>query len=162
LNSVPIVTKIEATLCQVIDDGCLLLQLKSTGRFGEGKWNGPGGKLNSEETPEEGVVREVLEETGLRVSDLKYHGGLYHYFGQEDEPDWLVHIYSTKTFTGEIKGSEEGALKWFRFAAIPYDQMWQDDEYWLPLVLGNKRFTGSFYFNEDGSELFRYDLTLLP
>ena len=89
----PIVTKIEATLCQVIDDGCLLLQLKSTGRFGEGKWNGPGGKLNREETPEEGVVREVYEETGLRVSDLKYHGSLHHYFGQEDEPDWLVHIY---------------------------------------------------------------------
>lgn len=158
----PIVTKIEATLCQVIDDGCLLLLLKTAGRFGEGKWNGPGGKLNNKETPEEGVVREVYEETGLKVSDLVYHGGLYHYFGQEDEPDWFVHIFSTKTFKGKVKESEEGALKWFRFADIPYNQMWQDDEYWLPLALENKRFTGSFYFNEDGSELIRHVLTNLP
>ena len=114
---------VEATLCQIINDGYLLLQMKSIGRFGEGKWNGPGGKLLEGETPLEGVVREVFEETGLKVSGLTYHGGLYHYFGQEEKPDWLVHIFSTRTFKGDIKESEEGELKWFPFNEIPYNQM---------------------------------------
>jgi 8-oxo-dGTP diphosphatase len=153
---------VEATLCQIINDGHLLLQMKSIGRFGEGKWNGPGGKLLEGETPSEGVVREVFEETGLKVSSLTYHGGLYHYFGQEEKPDWLVHIFSTKTFKGDIKESEEGELKWFSFKEIPYKKMWQDDEYWLPMALEEKRFTGSFYFNKDGSELIHHELIPQP
>ena len=68
----------------------LLLQRKSRGRFGEGKWNAPGGKLENEEDPLEGVIREVFEETGLRVSSLYHHGVLKHYFGQKENQSLFI------------------------------------------------------------------------
>jgi hypothetical protein len=41
---------------------------------------------------------------------------------------------------------------------IPYEEMWQDDEHWLPLLLEGKRFEGEFYFNEDATELLDYSI----
>ena len=79
--------------------------------FGEGKWNGPGGKLQKDETLEECAIREVYEETGLIVKELVYHGALSHYFGQDKRADWVVHIFSTSNFSGVIKGNEEGELQ---------------------------------------------------
>jgi len=81
----------EAIVCTIIREGRILLQRKTTGRFGEEKWNGPGGKLRPSETPEDCARREVHEETDLRVRDLRLHGALRHYFGKVDEPDWIVH-----------------------------------------------------------------------
>ena len=53
------------TVCHIFKNDRLLLQKKSKGLFGSGKWNGVGGKLKLNQTPEEGVRREVFEETGL-------------------------------------------------------------------------------------------------
>ena len=150
---------VRATLCQIIRNGCLLLLHKNPGRFGEGKWNGAGGKLLPGESPEHGVVREVEEETGLRLKSVTLHGVLDFFFGEKPEPDWVVHVFSSSDFDGEPKeASEEGVLNWFRFDEIPYDRMWQDDEHWLPLLLEGKRFTGWFLFSEDGSELLEHEL----
>ena len=153
---------VEATLCHIIDGDSLLLQRKSAGLFGEGRWNGVGGKLKACETPTEGAVREALEETGLRVSSLKPHGVLNFYFGQRTRPDWAIHVFSTSTFEGEARPSEEGVLRWFPLDEIPYDEMWQDDRHWLPLLLGGKRFGGDFYFSEEGTKLIDFDLRVEP
>jgi len=150
----------EATVCIIIRDDCILLQKKTAGRFGEGKWNGPGGKLGPGETPENCARREVREETGLRVRSLRLHGALRHYFGDVDEPDWIVYQFSVTEFEGEPMESDEGELRWFPVDEIPYGEMWQDDEHWLPLLLDGKDFTGDFYFNEDGSELLDFTLTV--
>ena len=55
-------------------------------------------------------------------------------------------------------GGEEGELRWFPVEEIPYGEMWQDDEYWLPLLLEGKRYEGDFYFNKDATELLDYSL----
>jgi 8-oxo-dGTP pyrophosphatase MutT (NUDIX family) len=150
---------IRATLCQIISEGRLLLIRKGPGLFGEGKWNGPGGKLLPGESPEEGVVREIREETGLELKSVTLHGVLDFYFGKKPEPDWVVYIFSSSDFSGEPNTvSEEGVLRWFSFDDIPYDRMWQDDEHWLPILLDGKRFKGWFLFNEDGSRLLRHQL----
>jgi 8-oxo-dGTP diphosphatase len=150
---------IHATLCQIIRDGRLLLLLKDPGRFGEGKWNGAGGKLLPGESPEAGVVREVLEETGLTLRSVTLHGVLDFYFGEKPEPDWVVHVFSSGDFSGEpLEASEEGVLRWFRLEDVPYGEMWQDDEVWLPLLLEGKRFKGWFLFTEDGSRLLDHEL----
>lgn len=152
---------IHATLCQIISDGRLLLLRKDPGLFGEGKWNGAGGKLLPGESPEDGVVREVHEETGLELRSVTLHGVLDFYFGEKPEPDWVVHVFSSNDFSGEPNEvSEEGVLRWFRFEDIPYDRMWQDDEHWLPLLLDGKRFRGWFLFTEDGGQLLRHQLTV--
>jgi 8-oxo-dGTP pyrophosphatase MutT (NUDIX family) len=150
-----------ATLCEIIKDSKILLQRKAAGKFGEKKWNGPGGKMINDETPEECVIREVLEETGLLVNSLSYHGEVEFYFGVKNEADWNVYIYSTGCFSGVLKESEEGELRWFRLEDIPYDKMWEDDLHWLPLLLANKRFKGSFTYDEEGDNLLNYDLKLV-
>ena len=139
-------------------DGKLLLQKKSKGLFGGEKWNGVGGKMKMNETPEECARREVFEETALSVVDLKSHGILNFYFGDRSRLDWVVHVFSTKVFEGEPKASGEGDLQWFAFEDIPYDEMWQDDKHWLPLLLEDKNFRGNFYFDEEGRELLGFNL----
>src|SRR3990170_4399189 len=121
------------TLCYIRDRGRVLLQLKADGRFGGGFWNGPGGKLADGESPLEATVREVREETGLTVRDLRDHGSLTFYFGDSAQPDYTVHILSTERFEGAVQPSEEGCLEWFREDQLPYDLMWPDDRHWVPL-----------------------------
>lgn len=150
-----------ATLCHIIKGEKLLLQKKSKGLFGADKWNGVGGKLKPNETPEEGVKREVLEETSLRMVSFKFHGILNFYFGDRNEPDWIVHVFSTRAFEGKPRSSKEGKLQWFTFEEVPYDEMWQDDKHWLPLLLEGKNFEGDFYFDKEGEKLLDFSLKTL-
>ena len=149
---------LKATLCHIIDGDRLLLQRKSAGLFGEGKWNGVGGKLMANESPKDGAVRETREETGVLVSQLKPHGILNFYFGERTKVAWVVYVFSTKTFKGKPRSSKEGILRWFPLDEIPYDEMWEDDKHWLPLLLEGKQFTGDFYFNENGTRLLDFNL----
>ncbi|MBN2336729.1 8-oxo-dGTP diphosphatase [Candidatus Bathyarchaeota archaeon] len=151
---------IEATLCEIISGGRLLLLRKAAGRFGEGKWNGAGGKTKPGETPMECVVREIREETGLTVTDPSMRGVLDFYFGEKDEPDWVVHVFLATSFVGELTEGDEGELRWFTVDEIPYEEMWQDDVHWLPPFLDGKRFRGVFWYSADGSELLRHRLTV--
>ncbi len=150
---------VEATLCAIIRDGRILLQRKAAGRFGEGKWNGAGGKLEPGEDPADGVIQEVLEETGLRIREPRRHGLLDHYFGDRVIPAWSVHIFSATEFEGDPVGGDEGKLRCFPVDEIPYGEMWEDDIHWLPLLLEGKNFDGAFYFNEDASRLLDFRLS---
>ena len=152
---------VAATLCEIIHGCRILLQRKSAGRFGEGKWNGPGGKVRPGETPLECVVREVREETGLTVSDLTEHGVVDFYFGEKPEPDWVVHIYSTSNFAGEPREGEEGELRWWSLDEIPYGEMWPDDAYWLPVLLQGKHFRGVFIYDVEGTRLLSHRLDVM-
>lgn len=147
-----------ATVCHILKGERLLLQKKSKGLFGADKWNGVGGKLKQNETPEEGAKREVFEETGLKILNPEFHGILSFYFGDRKEPDWIVYVFSAKALEGKPRPSEEGLLRWFALKEIPYDEMWQDDRHWLPLLLRGNKFEGSFYFDKEGKELLDFNL----
>ena len=144
---------IHATICYIIKDGKVLLLKKSKGRFGEGKWNAPGGKIKLGEDPVECAIREVFEETGLRINDVKKHGVIDYYFGTKSEPTWTVHIFSTNSFQGELKPSDEGILKWVNLNELPYEEMWEDDRHWVPLLLEDKKFKAEFYFDNQANVL---------
>ncbi|MFC1802523.1 8-oxo-dGTP diphosphatase [Thermoproteota archaeon] len=148
-----------ATICEIIQNDKILLQLKKAGRFGEGKWNGPGGKIRLNETPLEGVIREVKEETGLNILNPVLNGSINFYFGETPEPDWTTYIYLVTEFTGRLQASDEGDLRWFRFEDIPYNSMWEDDKHWLPAFLEGKKVRGTFWFNKEGTELVRHLLS---
>jgi 8-oxo-dGTP diphosphatase len=143
---------VESSLCVITDKDHILLLKKATG-IGKDKWYPTGGKVRPNETPKTGVAREVYEETGLRVTNLRHHGDVVCYFGHDTLPVWAVHIFSTSDFKGSLKESSEGVLKWFPLNEIPYDEMWQDDRYWLPLLLKGKRFKGEFVYNDEGTQL---------
>jgi len=143
-------------LCYVINNQDeILLQYKRKG-FGVGKWNGPGGKVEPGETLEQAVIREVKEETGLDVKNLKKMAELEFYFINKEEWNQIAHVYVTKDFTGDIQVSEEGELKWFKIKEIPYDKMWDDDPYWLPNILAGEFMKIKFYFDQN-SNLQRYE-----
>jgi len=152
-------TPIRATLCYIIKNGKTLLLNRKKG-IGAGKTNAPGGKLRKNETLEKGAIREVLEETGLKVANLKYHGILNFFFGQRLKPDWVVHVFSTKSFDGEIEESDAGKLEWCNADKIPYDKMWADDKYWVPFLLAGKKFQCWFYYDENIEKLFDYVIKL--
>ena len=145
------------TICYIMKEDKALLMRKEEG-FGSGKLNAPGGKMREDETPEACVIREVLEETGLTLKSLKRHGVLNFYFGEKDEPDWVVYVFSSTSFGGEPKRSAEGPLEWVKLDNLPYDEMWEDDRHWVPLLLEGKNFSGDFYFDKAGERLLHYSL----
>jgi hypothetical protein len=57
-----------------------------------------------------------------------------------------VHVFLTTVFTGSPVETEEMRPEWFSVDAIPYDQMWADDKFWLPAVLAGKNVAGTFWF----------------
>jgi len=134
------------TLCMVCEEDRVLLGMKKRG-FGEGRWNGFGGKVEEGETIESAAVRELKEEAGLEPVDMKKAGILE--FSFQDDPKLLeVHIFRITAFAGEPVESEEMRPKWFKLGEIPFRQMWSDDEHWFPYLLGGKLFKGSFLFDK--------------
>jgi 8-oxo-dGTP diphosphatase len=149
-------------VCYIRDNGRVLLPLKPPGRFGGGWWNAPGGKLVDGETPLDAAVREVREETGLTVRDLREHGSLTFYFGDAPTPDFTVFVFSTTRFEGTVTPSDEGDLAWFEEGQLPYDNMWADDTVWLPHVLAGRRVEGVFRLSDDHKRLLEHELRVDP
>jgi 8-oxo-dGTP diphosphatase len=147
-----------ATLCYLHQGNRVLLQQKARGRFGEGGWNAPGGKMRNGESPEKGAAREMLEETGLRVHALTFSGVLNFYLGESRKLDQIVFLFSCKKSTGRMRRSNEGELKWFTIESIPYNEMWDDDRIWLPQLLNGNSFVGDFYFSENYKKLERHKI----
>jgi 8-oxo-dGTP diphosphatase len=156
---------IHAVICYVFreSDRKYLLIHKVRGKFGGGFWNGPGGKIEPSESPEEAVKREVFEETGLEVSELKNVGLLEFYFGSgKKEPDWTAVVFRTTSFKGKLRSrTEEGTLRWIEEDQLPLERMWEDDRYWIPLLLKGIRFKGTFEFTADAKKITSYKLEKL-
>jgi mutator protein MutT len=125
---------LNATVCFIRKDHKILLQRRPSGRRWAGILNGPGGKIENNETPLQAVSREIAEETSLELIDATAHGTVRLILGDDDDQDLLVHVFSTSNFTGRPRGAE-GALRWFSENQLPFDRMWPDQRYWLPLVL---------------------------
>jgi 8-oxo-dGTP pyrophosphatase MutT (NUDIX family) len=148
---------IEATICHVIRGRKLLLK-KATRGISVGKWNAPGGKTDAGETPEEGAKREVFEETGLRISKLFYHGTLTFIMDGGKTLHTKAHVFSTTQAKGRARLSEEGPVKWFDRERLPFDEMWEDDQYWIPLVLRGIRFNSSFTYDAENRHVIGFEI----
>lgn len=134
------------TLCLIHQHPKILLGMKKRG-FGAGRWNGFGGKVSSEETIEDAAKREIREETGIKVTNLDKAGIIDFEF--KGNPEILqVHIFRSDNFLGEPTESEEMKPQWFHIDEIPFNEMWPDDIYWMPLFLDGKKFKGKFLFGE--------------
>ena len=139
------------TLCIIHQHPRVLLGMKKRG-FGEGKWNGFGGKVTSGETIEEAARREIREEAGIEVRDLKKIGMIDFEF--QNDPEILeVHIFRSTSFFGNPMETEEMRPQWFSVDEIPFPHMWPDDSYWFPLFLSGKTFKGKFFFQDNDTIL---------
>ncbi len=139
------------TLTFLLRNDEILLAMKKRG-FGEGKWNGMGGKPMIDETIIDAAIRETTEEIGVTPTQLKKVATLNFHFPKRPEfQDWdqQVIVFFVDEWEGEPKETEEMAPKWFPIAAIPFSQMWPDDIHWLPKVIQGNIITGEFHFNKE-------------
>ena len=142
----------KVTLTVIENEGRILLGMKKRG-FGEGLWNGFGGKPVDGESLLDCVCRETHEEAGIIIpkNDLQLVGVLDFYFTNKPS-DWdqQVHVYRASSYCGSPTETDEMRPKEFTLDEVPYAKMWPDDIHWLPLVLDGKKVRGSFTFGEDG------------
>ncbi len=122
------------TLCYVEKDGCYLMLHRTRKEQDEnaGKWIGIGGHLEENESPEECMRREAMEEAGLRLEHLRLRGILTFIL-----PDWgneLTFLYTAQTDTSELPECREGVLRWIPFGEIPALNLWEGDRVFLPLL----------------------------
>jgi 8-oxo-dGTP diphosphatase len=135
-----------ATLVFVIRDGRILLIRKKRG-LGRGKVNGPGGKLDPGENAEQCATRECHEELGIRVRDLECMGE--HKFQFVDGYSIHCWVFRTFEFEGKAVETSEAVPLWTSLDDIPYDEMWEDDRIWLPLVIEGRSFSARWVFDSD-------------
>ncbi len=131
------------TLMYIIKDNEVLLIYKKRG-MGKGLYNGVGGKVEEGEAIEDAVIRECIEEVGVKPKNIKWMGLLE--FWNNSKLHGYVYVFTANSFEGKLRESDEAKPIWFKIEEIPYDKMWGDDLYWLPLVLKDKKILGRFWF----------------
>lgn len=147
----------EATLCILVREEPprqILLGLKKKG-FGAGKYGGFGGKVEEGEAVETAAIRELEEETGLRVLPelLRYVARLEFLFPARPNWNHHVHVFLLASWLGEPEESGEMRPEWFAVDDLPFNGMWQDGRHWLPRILSGERILGRFTFREDNETI---------
>lgn len=122
------------TLCYIERDGRYLLlhRVKKENDLNRDKWVGIGGKFEENESPEECLLREVREETGLTLTDYRYCG-IVTFVSDRWEGEYM-HLFHAEGFTGEPGVCDEGVLEWIPkedFAALP---TWEGDRIFMELL----------------------------
>lgn len=139
----------QVSLLFLIKENNILLAMKNRG-FGQGRWNGVGGKPDAGEAIEQTAIRECQEEINVTPLDIKHVATLdFHFPINKSDFDMQAVVYSCSKWQGEPTETEEMQPAWYKFTDIPYDKMWQDDKYWLPSVLDGKSVTAKFVFDDD-------------
>lgn len=140
------------TLCYIEQDGCYLMMLrnKKANDPSSGKWIGAGGKIEPGETADECVCREVLEETGLTLTDYTYRGVVH--FSSEVWESEEMYLYTACGFTGELTADcEEGELAWVPFGEIMGLSLWEGDRLFLRKLLdGENAIEMSLHYDAEG------------
>ena len=122
------------TLCYIEKDGCYLMlhRVKKAQDENQGKWIGVGGHLEENESPEECVLREAKEETGLSLTGLRLRGIITFIL-----PDWgneLTFLYTAETSESALPECAEGVLKWVPIDQVDSLPLWEGDRVFLPLL----------------------------
>jgi mutator protein MutT len=144
----------------IIEDGDeVLLAMKKRG-FGEGWWNGYGGKLNDGESVEQAMKRELQEESGLMAKAYKLRGVLKFFF-DGDDLEVEMHVFEVTDYDGEPQETEEMAPRWFKKDEVPYDKMWPADRQWMKLYFAGENIGGQAVFDSKTKALIKSDFKIL-
>lgn len=138
---------IAATLCYVQKDGRTLMmhRNKKPGDVHRGKWNGLGGKMDPGESPEECVIREIREESGLILLEPRLRGVLTFPAFKPGE-DWLVFVFTADRFDGSLGACAEGELEWIPDEKLLSLPLWEGDRTFLPWLAKKEFFSGKFTY----------------
>jgi len=123
----------------------MLHRVKKENDMHEGKWNGLGGKLEPGETPEECVIREVKEESGLEIKNPRLNGFITFPAFSKFE-DWYVFLFTADEFTGTLIESPEGSLEWIEDEHISTLHLWEGDKIFLKWLANDAFFSAKFIY----------------
>lgn len=123
------------TLCYIEKDDQYLMLLRNKKKIdlNKGKWIGVGGKFEDGETPEECLLREVYEETGLTLTSYHFRG-IITFISDEWETEYM-HLYTADAYDGELKECDEGELRFIPKKDIFDLNLWEGDVLFLRLLL---------------------------
>jgi len=138
------------TLCYIKKNNKTLMlhRVKKENDMHKNKWNGLGGKLIPGESPEECVIREIKEESGLNIKTPSLKG-IITFPKFDNIEDWLVFVFTANQFSGELIDSDEGNLKWIDNSDILNLNMWEGDRIFIPWLNKNKLFSAKFYYSNN-------------
>lgn len=125
---------LNTTLCYIRQNDKILMlhRIKKKNDLNEGKWVGIGGKFQEAESPEDCLLREVLEETGLTLTDYRYRG-IITFVSDQWETE-LMHLFTATAFTGQLRDCDEGVLEWISEEDLMALPKWEGDRIFLNLL----------------------------
>ena len=128
------------TLCYIEKDGKYLMlhRVKKHHDINAGKWIGVGGHVENGETPEECLLREVKEETGLTLTEYKYRG-VVTFVSDKYEGEYM-HLFTSSDFVGDIIECDEGDLEWIENERVLSLPAWEGDRIFLELLRKDEPF----------------------
>lgn len=132
------------TLCYIEKDGCYLMmhRISKKNDVNRNKWIGVGGHFETGESPEECLLREVKEETGLTLTSFRFRGIIT--FSTDTFPAEYMCLYTADGFEGELTECTEGLLKWIPKDKIWDLNLWEGDRVFLKMLLED----APFFFHE--------------
>lgn len=146
-----------SSLCYIEKDEKYLMlhRTKKKNDINENKWIGIGGKFEADESPEECIVREVKEETGLTLNSYKLRG-IITYISKTWETEYVC-LFTSNDFSGKLIECDEGDLKWINKKDVLNLKTWAGDKIFIDKIQkDDKFFTIKFEYDED--KLVKYDL----
>ena len=128
------------TLCYIEKDGKYLMlhRIKKVNDENHDKWIGVGGKFEAEESPEDCLLREVKEDTGLTLLEYQYRGIVT--FVSDEWGTEYMHLFTATGYEGEMKNCDEGELVWVPKKDIEKLNLWEGDKVFFKLLEECKSF----------------------
>ena len=129
------------TLCYLERDGCYLMlhRIKRENDLNRDKWIGIGGKFEEGESPENCLLREVREETGLTLDSWRYCGIVT--FVSDEWGTEYMHLFHSEDFHGSLRECDEGSLEWIEKSALAsLPDLWEGDRIFLRMMENNEPF----------------------
>ncbi len=122
------------TLCYIRRGGDVLLlhRTKKERDENKDKWVGVGGKFEPGESPEDCLLRETREETGLTLTEWRYRGLVT--FVSDNWGTEYMHLFTATGFTGSLRDCDEGELCWLPWETLPSLPIWEGDRIFLRLL----------------------------
>ncbi len=128
------------TLCYIERDGRYLMlhRISKENDINKDKWIGVGGHFEERESPEECLLREVREETGLTLIDYKFRG-IVTFLADNYETEYMC-LYTADKFKGSITDCDEGKLEWIEKDKLYALDLWEGDKIFLHLLMEDAPF----------------------
>ena len=143
---------LNTTLCYIErgDEYLMLHRVKKENDINRDKWIGLGGKFEEDESPEECLLREVYEESGLRLTSWRYRGIVT--FVNTKCGSEFMHLFTADAFEGTVGPCDEGELEWIKKSELMKLTLWEGDKIFLRLLETGEPFF-SLKLSYDGDEL---------